>query len=201
MNRWIRSLLLAPLLVTCTGDPTGPEQVQDGALTFLQFDETALPLVTFEARFWAVAGRNSELIMRYQPENGQQEGDRFLEFRIPGNGLLRRPDGTAFVQGDSIEIRVAVDSAGRFVFDFQPSGLRFNPDHPAELRVEYRRANPDLNGDGRVDGKDAEVEDRLSIWRQEGPGQPWIRQGTLRIKDNDEVRAQITGFTGFAVAS
>lgn len=200
MARWLCCLLFVSLIAACS-DPAGPDEVDESSLTFLRFDAAALPLVTFEGSFWAVAGRNTELVLRYQPESGQHEGERFLEFKVPGNGLLRRPDGRAFANGDSVQIQVVVDNSGRFLFHFEPAGLQFDPDHPAELRVEYRRADPDLNGDGRVDSEDESFELRLDIWKQERPGLPWNRLGTVRFKDNDEVRAQITGFTGFAVAS
>jgi hypothetical protein len=65
--------------------------------------------------------------------------------------------------------------------------------------MRYRYADPDLNGDGRVDG--ADDRSRLGIWRQEADGQPWVRTGTLRDVDLDEVRAELQGFTKYAMAS
>src|SRR5206468_1337140 len=82
----------------------------------------------------------------------------FLRFEVPNDGLYRKPDGTAFAAGDSIQITVTVVDTKQFRFDFQPSGLQFNPNDPARLKVEYHYADPDFNGDGSVDSGDAEIE-------------------------------------------
>lgn len=199
---WAPAVLLA-LAVSACSDATGPndESVPEGELVFLQFSAAALPLASREGSFWAVKGEGRELVLRYAPEEPGGEGEEFLTFKVGGNSLLRRPDGSAFADGDSVRITVRVDAAGRFLFDFEPSGLVFDPDHGAELEIRYRRADEDYNKDGRVDAEDLEFESQLSIWKQERPGELWVRQGTLRIEDNDELKAKVTSFTGFAVAS
>lgn len=199
---WAKALLVA-LLVSGCSDATGPadESVSEDQLVFLQFSAAALPLAEREGSFWAVRGEGRELILRYAPEEPGEEGEEFLKFKVGGNALLRRPDGSAFADGDSVRITVRVDTTGRFLFDFEPSGLVFDPDDEAELEIRYRRADDDYNKDGRVDSEDLEVESRLSIWKQERPGEPWVRQGTVRFEDNDELKAKVTSFTGFAVAS
>ena len=191
----LTTLAAALLLGGCKrgGTDNPPNVVPDNQLVLVQQAANAPPLATQEATFWAKAGDNAEVRIRYTT------GENCLEFKIPGNGLLRRPDGTAFRRGDSIQITIRVLDPNSFNFEFQPSGLRFDPEHPAELRMRYQYANPDLNRDGRVDA--ADERSRLGIWRQETAGQPWVSVGTIRDADLREVRAQLRGFTKYAMAS
>lgn len=195
--RW--GLLLVLLGAGCS-DSTGPEPGKTEAeLQFVRFPATP-PLETFQASFWAVKGDDRELEIRYLPEEPGEEGEEFLEFRVPAEGLLRRPDGTLFADGDSIRITVTVSQDGRFLFDFQPSGLQFDRDHPARLDVTYRRVDDDLDGDGDVDDDDDDLESRLRVWKQESASEPWFPVGTLHIEDFDEIEGEITSFTGFCIA-
>jgi hypothetical protein len=85
---------------------------------------------------------------------------------------------------------------GYFNFEFQPAGLQFA--EPAELRVNYQFAHPDLNGDGEVNDDDEDFE--FGWWRQEMPGQKWEPVGSVRVRNLTEVRAEIDGFTRYALA-
>lgn len=182
-------------------DSSGPSGgVDESELQFLRFPPDLLPLVTTQGSFWAVAGEGRELIMRYLPEPGETEGEEFLRFKVESQALLRRPDGTRFQDGDSIRITVQVSPDGRFLFDFQPSGLRFNPEHPARLKVIYRRADDDIDDDGDVDGDDDAIEQRLRVWRREDGQVPWYPVGSLRVDELEEIEGFIVGFTGFAIA-
>ncbi|MGH7477035.1 MAG: hypothetical protein ACRELD_12145 [Longimicrobiales bacterium] len=203
MHRSKSILVAAVLLAPGCGDSTAPEAeaVPESQLEFVRFPADLQPLVTRQGSVWAVKGESSELVLRYQAEPGEDEGEEFLEFDIPGNALLRRPDGTLFQRGDSVLITVTVDDGGRFLFHFEPSGLVFDPDHAPELEITYRRVGGDLNGDGTVDDDDDDLEDRMSLWRQERPGLPWFRIGTVKFEDLDEVEAEIFSFTGFAIAA
>jgi hypothetical protein len=49
-------------------------------------------------------------------------GEEFLRFEVPGDGLFRKPDGSAFQTGDSILITVTIDDPSRFLFRFEPLG-------------------------------------------------------------------------------
>jgi len=182
-------------------DGSDPAGVSESDLVFVRFPPDLLPLVAREGSVWAVKGRDARLVLRYQPEEPGREGEEFLEFRVPGDGLLRWPDGRLFVRGDSVRITVRVDEGGRFLFEFEPSGLVFDPGHPAELEVTYRRADRDFDGDGDEDAEDERAERRLSLWKRERPGGAWERVGSVRVEELEEVRARITGFTGFALAS
>ena len=165
--------------------------VASGQLGIVRF-AGGLPVIqTRDTTIWVTRERGGEIRLRYRPPGGGSGGREFLRFRVPGGSLLRRPGGEAFEDGDSIQIRLEIEDPARFLFRFSPSGLRFDPDRPAELEVQYEGA----------ESEDVGVEDALALWRQEQPGDPWVELATLRLKDNDEVRARITGFTGFALAT
>jgi len=81
-----------------------------------------------------------------------------------------------------------------------PSGLTFSESRPAELRIRYQHADPDYNDDGAVDSADEDAEDRFSIWRQAFPGQPFVRLGSVRFKDEQRVEANLAGFSRYAIS-
>lgn len=198
--RAMRWCLLVALAGAGCSESTGPEPgITEAELQFLRFPATP-PVETLQASFWAVKGDNRELEIRYLPDEPGEEGEEFLEFRVPAEGLLRRPDGSLFADGDSIRITVTLSEDGRFLFRFQPSGLRFDPEHPARLDITYRGVDGDLNGDGNVDGNDEDLKSRLRVWKQERVGEPWFPIGTLHIEDFDEIEGEITSFTGFCIA-
>lgn len=194
LNRWLPLAFAGLLLGACDGGSTGsPAPVaREDELVFIRPAANAPALVTRDTSFWVTAGDGREVRIPYV------NGVACLEFKVPGNGLLRRPDGTAFRRGDSVRITVRLPDPGRFAFEFQPAGLRFDPDHPAELRVRYSYADRDFNGDGRVDSADQSFD--FGLWRQEAAGQPWAGLVTIRDADLQEVRATLQGFTKFAVA-
>lgn len=198
------ALCAALLTAACDGSSTAPGPPDEGRLEsqldIVRFPPDLLPLVQREGSFWAVKGEDRRLELSYAPEQSGEDGEDFLEFRVSAESLLRRPDGTLFAEGDSVLITVEVDDAGRFLFSFQPSGLRFDPERPAELRVWYRRVDGDVDGDGDDDEDDDDLEGRLRLWKQEAPGARWFPLGTLRDIEVDEVDADIDGFTGFVLA-
>ena len=193
-NRLIRLLLLLALpaaLAACEDPSGGDGDVVPGEdLVFLRPAPNAPALATYDTSWVAVAGEDYDIRIPYV--NGQE----CLRFRLDDDALTRRPDGTRMFEGDTITIRIRVVDAGYFNFEFQPAGLRFA--EPAELRVDYSFAHPDFNGDGEVDGDDDDFE--FGWWRQEMPGQDWERIGSVRLHDLDEVRAEIGGFTRYALA-
>jgi len=199
--RWVSVFALMTLVGCESSVAPEPETLEEGELTFVRFSTEAFSLAQQEASFWAVKGVDSELELEYAPDSTGAEPERFLRFRVREETLMTQPNGSPFAEGDSVLITVRVDDAGRFLFDFQPSGLAFNPDEPAELKVWYLRSNPDLNGDGVVDGLDAQFELDLSLWKQESSGAPFEKIGTVQLDEADEVEAEITTFTGFALAS
>lgn len=176
------------------------EGVPEAELTFLSFPGDAkLPAFT-DTSFWAVAGEDRELVLYYLPEEGDDDGEEFFELEVDDDALWKRPDGSIVAQGDSVEIRVTLDPEGRFLFRFGPSGLQFRPDRPAELEITYLRLGGDLDNDGDIDDDDADFEERMQLWRQEAPGDPWFPAGTIHFEDLDEIEGEIHHFTGFAIA-
>lgn len=190
---------LAMGAAACSTDTTGLGRT-DGDLVFARFSATAQTQASTKS-FWAVKGQDRTLEMRYQPTSGQSEGDQFLQFRVKPSSLLLHPNGTPFLNGDSVLITVTADPQQRFIFTFEPSGLTFSPIEPAELRIEYDKADDDLNHDGHTDSKDAELKLKLQVWQRQSPGLPWVPLPTLRVQNTDEVRGTITHFTSFALAS
>lgn len=201
--RYLRVILLfaAAGLVACdspTASSLQPKQEEE--LRFARFPADLAPLAQTSGSFWAVKGENREITLRYLDGSGSGN-DRFLEFEVPGDALLQRPDGTPFADGDSVLITVHLGTDRRMLFHFEPSGLRFDPSKPARLRVNYRRLNGDLDGDGQVTDEDFRLERDALIWKQEQPGQPWFPLGTVKDLDAREFRARITSFTGFVIAA
>lgn len=200
IDRKLRSalfLLCTAALASCEGSPSGPEQLPEGKLAFIRAAADAPPLEATQMQVWAKAGEGRRIEIKYT-KVGEYGGDKCLEFDIPGDALLTRPDGTRFAKGDSVLITVRVIDPAAFKFEFSPSGLRFNSNHPAELRISYKWADPDLNGDGRVDDRDRGFS--FEIWKQETDGGQWFKVGTSRDHDLQELRADITGFTKYAMA-
>lgn len=198
-------LALFGVLLSCGDDPASPSPVDglkpEAELTFVRFDPDLFVSAQTTGSFWAVRGEDRELEMTYrEPDDSGDERDEFLELRVRPESLLRRPDGTLFAEGDSVLITVTVDPGGRFIFDFQPSGLQFDPNEPAELEIDFNLADRDLNEDGVEDAEDDRIRAQLSIWRQGAPGSVWERLESLRIRE-DELRADLSGFSGFATAN
>lgn len=191
----------ATLAASCNDGPTQPgdgEVVPTESLTFVRFAPGIAPAV--DTSFWAVRGETRELRLTLPPEVPGEDGEEFLRFKVDAESLLSDPDGVEYQPGDSVLIRVTLPEDSLFVFHFEPSGLSFSPAHPAELRVDYERANPDYNDDGAENEEDDEFEGDLYLWKQEVPGAPWVRLSTVKVEGLREMEADITSFTGFALA-
>ncbi len=193
-------LFLAILAAACAEAPTSPDASQGERASGVPPDELAFVRfapdvkVPTEGSFWAVRGQDRRLTLDFV---GSDEA--FLRFRVDKETLLSRPDGTPFADGDSVLITVHVDPA-RFVFDFQPSGLVFDRKRPAELRVFFAHADPDYNDDGVRDDDDVALESHLRLWKRERPDDGWLPLHTDLSVEINEVKADVTGFTGFALA-
>lgn len=197
----MRRLLLicsAAALLSCT-DSTAPG-VPNADLHIVRQDVTAPPLVAARDSFWAKVGDGRELHLNYQGATPADTGEEFLRLEVPGDALLRKPDGSAFQPGDSILITITVVDSAQFLFRFEPTGLQFSPDHPARLKVEYFHADHDFNDDGVKNGADSTIEHVLDVWRREGPAVDWFRVGSVKFEELDEVDANILSFTEYALA-
>ena len=200
-----RPLILSLALTLACSDAGGPEDDDDtrppSELTILRLSETSPPLFDAEVSFWAVRGENREGEIRFvDDENPGAPGEEYLELEVDAEALLGYPDGTPFVEGDSVLITVRVVDPDRLLFEFEPAGLTFSPDRPAELKIHYDHADDDLDEDGDVDGEDEDLELTISIWRQENDGDPFERLGSFLIEDLEEIDAELGGFSRYALA-
>lgn len=197
---WVVTVLLVAY-AACTNANTGPAGKPETELNFVWQDSLAPPLLTKRDSVWAVVGRNAEIRMHYEHEVIPGDtGDEYLRFEVPGNGLYRKPDGTLFRPGDSVLITITVVDTARFRYEFEPAGLRFDPEHPARLKVRYFNANHDFDNDGGPDPDDDAIERLLDLWRQPAPGDLWFKLGAVKFEELDELDANILGFSKFAVA-
>jgi len=188
--------LCAWALASCD-NPAGSRELPGSKLVFVRAADNAPPLDSLQVHVWAKAGENRQALIRYQ-KVGSYGGDVCLEFKIPGDGLWKRPDGSVVAKGDSVLVTITVVDPKLFNFRFEPSGLQFRPDHPAELRVSYKWADRDFNGDGREDDKDTRFD--FGFWKQETDASDWIQTGTVKNADLEEMRAEIRSFTRYALA-
>lgn len=197
----VGAILVLAAVAACddSTEPDGPVIVPTGQLVFAEL-EPGVTIPTRDTSFVVTAGEEFELELRTDPEPGDDDGQEFLEFDIDGETLFRRPNGTLFQPGDTITIRVVVPGDA-YVFYFEPSGLRFNPNRPAELKISYGDADDDFDDDGDVDDDDSAFESNLTIWRQQVLGGDWERLGaTLHSVESDEIEFDVEHFTGFALA-
>jgi hypothetical protein len=189
----LSGLALLAALAACD-DPSGARVVSGDELLFIRQDPTGPALTSTEVSFWAKLGENREVRLPYV------NGHECLRFKVPGDALAYYPDGRAFHEGDSVRITIRQAVSGTFNFEFEPAGLRFHRDDPAELRVSYYYRDPDMDGDGDVDDDDQSEFAGAAFWKQELEGAPWTRIGTARLRDTYEMRANIEGFTKYAMA-
>jgi hypothetical protein len=192
--------VLGAVAALACGDNTGPGGRPDAELNIIRQDSLAPPLLTTQASVWAKVGDGRELHLNYQGATPADTGEEFLRFEIPGDALLRKPDGSAFQPGDSILITITVVDSAFFHFQFQPTGLVFNPEHAARLRVRYLEADHDFDDDGDIDPADDGIEHMIDLWHRTGTGAPWFRVGSVKFEHLDELDANILSFSEYAVA-
>lgn len=195
MLRRLLFALTAAALLACS-DNTGPETRPNADLNIVLQDTLAPPLDSTVVHLWAKVGDGREVRINYQAPQIEE----FLRFEVPGDALLRKPDGSAFAVGDSILITITVVNQTQFLFQFEPSGLQFSPEHPARLKIHYNLSNHDFDDDGTVDSSDDAIEHLLDIWRREGSTSPWFRVGSVKFEETDEIDANILSFSEYALA-
>jgi hypothetical protein len=188
-------VLIAVAVVTaCGGDSPTQIQKTTSDLHFLKLSATAPALQSTTVSFYAIKGVDSEIRVRFQ------NGEDYLRFRVFANSLALRPNGTPIATGDSVLITITITDPAKLAADFQPAGLKFSPSAPARLQFEFGEADKDLNDDGVVNGTDASLIPQISTWRQESAGAPWVKVNSLVEIELNEVQADISGFTGYALA-
>jgi hypothetical protein len=195
MSRLVTFAVLLAGLVGCS-DSTAPTNVEKPAsdLHFLHLSASAPALQATTVAFYAKKGEDREIRVRFQ------NGEDYLRFRVFANSLTQRPDGSAFATGDSILITITITDPTKLAADFQPAGLKFSASNPARLQFEFGESDKDLNGDGAVNATDAALVPLISTWRQEAATAPWVKVSSIVEVEINEVQADITGFTGYALA-
>jgi hypothetical protein len=197
----VRTCLTATLalVVLSCNDTTSPDTGVRPAseLTFLRPAPGAPQFADTTVRFYAKRGADREVRIRYAVAGDLEE---FVRFRVRPEALEAYPDGRPIAVGDSVLITLRIVDFARLIVEFEPTGLRFSQSRPAELKFKYNHTSPDLDGDGDVDADDARAETHLAIWRQEAPGQPWVRLSSSIEIEIDEIEAELTSFSGYALA-
>jgi hypothetical protein len=182
-----------------SGPDDGPDEPRPPAqLNILHLEATSPPLLNPVDSFYAKVGEDREVRIFFADIEGGA-GEEYLRLRVDAQSLLARPDGTPFAAGDSILIQVAVVDPAQLLFEMQPSGLTFSPEHPARLAIHFSHCGDDFNRDGRVDDEDDSIEQELSIWRQETLIDPFVRLGSAEVGDR-EIEADLDGFSRYALA-
>lgn len=202
----MRSIRLLPIAVAtamaaCSDSsaPDGTDVRPPSALTILRLPATSAPIWNPVDSFWAKKGEDRELRIYFEdPEGGP--GEEYVRLRVDAPSLQAYPDGTPIAVGDSVLITVRVVDPQEIQFEFSPAGLTFDPEEPAELKIEYAETEGDLDDDGDVDTDDDAIEQEMTIWRQEQPGDDYVRIGGLKFEELDEIEAELLGFTRYAIA-
>ncbi len=176
--------------------PATPDSTQ---IHVLRQSPTAPRLQTYRMSYWARRGTQTTVQVNYRARPGQSQGDPFLRFRIPINGLIAGANGVPLDRGDSVRITLTIDSVS-FQVDFRPSGVLFSKSSPAQLAIWYQDANPDLNGDGRVDGTDQALEQQLAIWTQSNKTDAWKQLSSGNDTTQQLVTAALYHFSLYAVS-
>jgi len=189
-RRWIRAALPVLLATAACSDATAPVETRPPAqLNILRLLPTAPPLLANDTTFTACRGQGAEGRLVFNDGSGG-EGEEFARLTLDGASLLTKPDGTPFARGECVQITMALDDPTQILVRLEPSGLRFDPAHPAQLKLEY----------GEAEGVDSTVEAKISIWRQENLGDPFVRIGSAVIENLQEVDADLLGFSRYALA-
>ena len=209
--RRVPPLLLAIVLgVTsaCQDEPTGPPRDSPPAQAvtaaasphFLRAAANAPSIANPVIKFYAKKGQRRTIFMFYHARAGRQDSTDLVRFRLREQSLLARPDGTPIRARDSVLITLRLVDPVRLIVDFQPAGLRFNPEDPADLRIRWSETNDDVNRDGVVNSQDTALKQRLKIWRRETSAEPWMRTPSVVSVPDEECELDLTGFTRYAIA-
>jgi hypothetical protein len=184
---------------SCADDSTGPTEKPPAELNILRLPANHAPFEQTSVSFWARVNQSREGRIYFLDSEGKR-GEEFARLKIDSGSLLARPDGTPFGVGDSILITMTVVDPNRVLVELQPAGLRFRSDKPAELKLDYGEAGDDFDDDGDVDDDDERTEQLLAIWRQEQAGGTFIKLGSVKSEDLEEIEAKLVSFSRYAIA-
>jgi hypothetical protein len=189
-------LAVAAAIAGCS-DAAGP----GGGLTptIVALPAGAPPLYQASTSFYAKKGEDREGSLYFQDASGGP-GERFARLRVRAASLLALPDGTPIGIGDSVLITLQVVDPTQLLVELDPGGLKFDPLAPATLELSYSVTGGDLDDDGQVSLADTVIAGKLGIWRQETAGAPFVLLPSTRLLDLEEVTAQLSGFSRYALA-
>ena len=182
-------------------DVVGPELSKAAwsrQIPILQQSRTAPPLETYQVSFWAYRGQASTVTVNYQPVSGQSVGQPFLRLDISKNGLKAGAGGKSLKRGDSVAVTLTIDPV-RFSVEFEPSGVLFSKNLPANLTIWYENANPDLNDDGVVDATDQALEQQLAFWYHAVKQHAWSRLSSTNDTTQESVSTALYHFSQYAI--
>jgi hypothetical protein len=179
-------------------DPPGTTRPED-ELNIIELPANHPPFFETSVSFWAKVGESAKGTIYFQDDHGDR-GDKFAELKLDDGSLVALGDGTPLEPGDSVLITMSVSDQSRFLVQMLPSGLKFSPQHPAELKLEYDKSDGDFDRNGKHDDDDDEIERKLSIWVQETPSDPFLKVGTVKTDGARELKASLLSFSRFAIA-
>jgi hypothetical protein len=213
-RRFLTSLGLALAAISCRdanaptavqqvpGIPSAAAQERTGVETahILRQHPNAPPLETYQVSFWASKSRATTVRVKYKDIAGGtvQGGNPFMEFTIPKGGLKSGANGRKLTTSDSLEITMSIDLTTLQV-DFEPSGVQFSSLSPATLQMWFGNADPDLNGDGVVDGTDDALRGQIRVWHIDN-NTPWTPQASELNLTSSWVWTSVYSFSGYSVA-
>jgi hypothetical protein len=189
----------------CSGDSTDPGQLPADSINIAPIALTAPPLAQTEVTFWAVVGQDRTGRICYLGADSIGTGgdtcdEEFVRLDVNAQSLYSLPNGTRLHTGDSVQITMRVVDPTKALVEFLPTGLKFSATEPAELKIRYSFLDDDINEDGEVNESDSLLVQQLAIWRQETPGAAFTRLTTLRVEQDGEYEAKLTGFSRYAIA-
>ena len=193
---------LAAVAVACSSstDPNGGTRPPSG-LNIIPLPTGHPALYAAKDSFYAVSGEDHEVRLYFRDNQGNPD-EEYVRFRVRPNSLRALPDGTPIQPGDTVKIIITVTQPDSIQFNFEPTGLQFNPSDPARLRIEYGETNDDLNNDGVVDQADTTIEKAAAIWTQHQSGDSYLElQGNEdHDETSDEIEVDVLSFSRFALA-
>ncbi len=194
--RWRADVEAGAFTILPAPDDEGPGE--DLPVRITPSPEAGPPqLDRYEVSFWAVRGKRRSIQINYETERGLRP---FLRLTIPRWALSRRPDGSRIRRGEAVLISVTVDRT-RIRVEMEPDGLQFDSWNPAWLKIWYGGADWDFNGDGVVDHRDEEAENRLRLWTQEEDGGPWSTMPAWHSRRGRWFLARLYHFTGYETST
>jgi len=202
----LTTAIAAALVIGCSSstDGGGGTTKPPSDLNFLRFAPTAPALCSNSVTFDATKGVDVEAALQF-PEPGHPADcsggtEDFVRLRIDKESLLELPDGTPLNDGDVVSITMTWVGGDSIMVQLEPTGLKFNPAKPAELKIEYGEASDDLNHNGTVDAEDDAIEQELGLWRQATLADPFELIGAIKLENTNEFEAELNGFSRYAIA-